>query len=212
MAPSLDSRLGSNPTPVNATLRHIGRPELDGDTNRRYVGDGAPMLIQARARRKTRRKRLLRQALDCFLAYYRQHKARTTTVYEGIPEVLATLFCAQPIPQPNAPPTNARAAPNVRLSPTSPSTLRPTIGAKPSAWAHFFVSVYGGQQLPHQKSPEPPRSANHPARNRSRARPGPDHRRLLHRHPNRPPTPASGPAGVTYGFATTPSPKSPQTS
>jgi len=27
---------------VNATLRHIGRPELDGDTIASYVGDGAP--------------------------------------------------------------------------------------------------------------------------------------------------------------------------
>ncbi len=38
----IDSRLDLIHS-VNATLRHIGRPELEGDVIASYVGDGAPL-------------------------------------------------------------------------------------------------------------------------------------------------------------------------
>src|SRR5580692_3370138 len=85
----IDSRLDLIHS-VNAALRHIGRPELDGDVIASYVGDGAPVLMR-RALGDVDDESLLVAALEYFLSYYRQHKLDHTTVYEGIPETLAAL-------------------------------------------------------------------------------------------------------------------------
>src|ERR1039458_5470200 len=85
----IDSRLDLIHS-VNAMLRHLERPELDGDVIASYVGDGAPTLVR-RALGDTDDEVLLREAMEYFLIYYRQHKLDHTTVYEGIPEVLARL-------------------------------------------------------------------------------------------------------------------------
>src|ERR1022692_4227599 len=85
----IDSRLDLIHS-VNATLRHLERPELDGDVIASYVGDGAPTLVR-RALGDTGDEVLLQKAMEYFLVYYRQHKLDHTTVYEGIPEVLARL-------------------------------------------------------------------------------------------------------------------------
>src|SRR6202041_18936 len=75
---------------VNAMLRHLGRPELHGDVIASYVGDGAPALVR-RALDNTEDEALLAIALEYFLGYYRIHKLDHTTVYEGIPELLARI-------------------------------------------------------------------------------------------------------------------------
>ena len=85
----IDSRLDLIHS-VNAMLRHIGREELDGDVIASYVGDGAPALMR-RALGEEADENLLRRALEYFLGYYRFHKLDHTTVYEGIPELLASL-------------------------------------------------------------------------------------------------------------------------
>src|ERR1700731_4818019 len=85
----IDSRLDLIHS-VNAALRHIGRPELDGDVIASYVGDGAPVLMR-RALGDIDDESLLLAALEYFLSYYRQHKLDHTTVYEGIPEILSSL-------------------------------------------------------------------------------------------------------------------------
>src|ERR1017187_2538463 len=85
----IDSRLDLIHS-VNAMLRHIGRPELDGDLIASYVGDGAPALVR-RALVDTDDEAFFREALEYFLGYYRLHKLDHTTVYEGIPETLAAL-------------------------------------------------------------------------------------------------------------------------
>ncbi len=41
----VDSRLDSIHS-VNATMPHLGRPELEGDVIASYVGDGAPALVR----------------------------------------------------------------------------------------------------------------------------------------------------------------------
>ena len=84
----IDSRLDLIHS-VNAMLRHIGRPELEGDVIASYVGDGAPALVR-RALGDTTTSAVAR-ALEYFLGYYRMHKLDHTTVYEGIPETLARL-------------------------------------------------------------------------------------------------------------------------
>src|SRR5258708_37609006 len=67
---------------VNATLLHIGRPELDCDMIATYGGDGAPALGR-RALGDTDDEPLLRAPLEYFLGYYRLHKLDHTTVYAG---------------------------------------------------------------------------------------------------------------------------------
>src|SRR5258707_5255165 len=56
-----------------------------------YVGDGAPILIQRALGGETVDDAVVRQGLQFFLSYYREHKLDHTTVYAGIKETLATL-------------------------------------------------------------------------------------------------------------------------
>ena len=60
----IDSRLDLIHS-VNAMLRHIGRPELDGDVIASYVGDGAPALVR-RALGDADDQGLFREALEYF--------------------------------------------------------------------------------------------------------------------------------------------------
>lgn len=138
----IDSRLDLIHS-VNATLRHIGCPELDGDVVASYVGDGAPALVQ-RALGETNKNNeaLLARALEYFLGYYRQHKLDHTTVYDGIREVLAGL----------AQPSNGARRLMAVLSnkPVIPSRdILRALGL-----GDFFLRVYGGNSFP-TKKPDP---------------------------------------------------------
>jgi phosphoglycolate phosphatase len=136
----IDSRLDLIHS-VNAMLLHIGRPELDGDVIASYVGDGAPALVR-RALGDTDDEVLLRAALEYFLGYYRLHKLDHTTVYEGIPEVLAGL----------AHPSNGLPRSMAVLSnkPVNPSRdIVRALGLN-----EFFVRVYGGNSFA-TKKPDP---------------------------------------------------------
>jgi phosphoglycolate phosphatase len=136
----IDSRLDLIHS-VNATLRHLGRPELDGDIIASYVGDGAPALVR-RALENTDDEALLRRGLEYFLNYYRAHKLDHTTVYEGIPEVLAGL----------ARPENGTRRLMAVLSnkPVNPSrAIVEALGL-----ADYFGSVYGGNSFA-TKKPDP---------------------------------------------------------
>ena len=156
----IDSRLDLIHS-VNAMLRHIGRPELDGDVIASYVGDGAPTLVR-RALGDTGDEALLQKAMEYFLVYYRQHKLDHTTVYEGIPEVLARLANSSKgvesntLPpdavQPNAVPPNGVPRRMAVLSnkPVVPS--RQIVEAL--GLGDFFVSVYGGNSFT-TKKPDP---------------------------------------------------------
>jgi len=83
----IDSRLDLVHS-VNAALRHIGRPELPDDVIASYVGDGAPILIQRALGGEAVDEAVVRQGLQFFLSYYREHKLDHTTLYEGIREAL----------------------------------------------------------------------------------------------------------------------------
>jgi phosphoglycolate phosphatase len=138
----IDSRLDLIHS-VNATLRHIGRPELDGDIIASYVGDGAPALVR-RALGDTENDdgTLLRSALEYFLGYYRLHKLDHTTVYDGIAETLATLSAST-----NGLPRRMAVLSN---KPVNPS--RDIVRAL--GLADFFVGVYGGNSFT-TKKPDP---------------------------------------------------------
>jgi phosphoglycolate phosphatase len=142
----IDSRLDLIHS-VNATLRHIGRPELDGELVASYVGDGAPALVQralgdADENTDENSEALLARALEYFLGYYRQHKLDHTTVYDGIPEVLAGL----------AQPSNGARRLMAVLSnkPVNPSRdILRALGL-----GDFFLRVYGGNSFS-TKKPDP---------------------------------------------------------
>lgn len=137
----IDSRLDLVHS-VNATLRHMGRPELDGDVIASYVGDGAPVLVRrVLGDADINNEALLREALEYFLGYYRLHKLDHTTVYEGIPEVLAGLASSNGVQRVMAVLSN---------KPVNPS--RQIVQAL--GLGDFFVSVYGGNSFT-TKKPDP---------------------------------------------------------
>jgi phosphoglycolate phosphatase len=86
----IDSRLDLVHS-VNAALRHIGRPELPDDVIASYVGDGAPILIQRALGGEAVDEAIVREGLQFFLAYYRDHKLDHTKVYPGIHETLRAI-------------------------------------------------------------------------------------------------------------------------
>jgi phosphoglycolate phosphatase len=146
----IDSRLDLIHS-VNAMLRHIGRPELAGDVIASYVGDGAPALVR-RALGDADDQGLFREALEYFLGYYRLHKLDHTTVYEGIPEVLAGLAEPADGVASNGVPSNRVQRQMAVLSnkPVNPS--RDIVQAL--GLGDFFVCVYGGNSFT-TKKPDP---------------------------------------------------------
>jgi phosphoglycolate phosphatase len=139
----IDSRLDLIHS-VNATLRHFNRPELEGQIIASYVGDGAPALV-SRALGDAD-EILHREALQYFLGYYRLHKLDHTTVYEGIPEMLALLADA------NAQRANdlQRLMAILSNKPVNPS--RDIVHA--FGLSDFFVHIYGGNSFS-TKKPDP---------------------------------------------------------
>ncbi len=133
----IDSRLDLIQS-VNATLRHLSRPELPGDLIASFVGDGAPMLVRRALGDPS--EALLREAIEFFLAYYRQHKLDHTTVYDGIHAALDAIAALTP----------RRTLAVLSNKPVAPSrAICEDLGLKP-----FFAQVYGGNSFP-TKKPDP---------------------------------------------------------
>ena len=134
----IDSRLDLIHS-VNAMLRKFNRPELPGEVVASYVGDGAPMLVQ-RALGDPNDEKFVKEALDFFLAYYREHKLDNTHAYPGIPKALQQI-------QSNG--TNRKMA-VLSNKPVNPSrAIVEALGL-----ADFFVHVYGGNSFD-TKKPDP---------------------------------------------------------
>jgi phosphoglycolate phosphatase len=76
---------------VNATLRHLGREELDGPTIQSYIGRGAPDLIQ-RATGGNASQDEITAGLSYFIRYYAEHKLDNTRLYPGVRETLESLY------------------------------------------------------------------------------------------------------------------------
>jgi phosphoglycolate phosphatase len=143
----IDSRLDLIHS-VNATMRHIGRPELDGDVIASYVGDGAPALVRRALGgpdTANDKEATFRAALEYFLTYYRHHKLDHTTVYDRIPETLAALSAT------NGNPNGAQR----RMAVLSNKPVNPSRDIlRALGLGHFFVSVYGGNSFS-TKKPDP---------------------------------------------------------
>src|SRR5258707_12908057 len=127
----IDSRLDLVHS-VNAALRHIGRPALPDHVIASYVGDGAPILIQRALGGEAVDEAIVRQGLQFFLSYYREHKLDHTTVYEGVQESLAAIQHAS-----NGVPRKMAVLSNKPVVPSR--AIVEALGLAP-----FFVQVYGG--------------------------------------------------------------------
>lgn len=134
----IDSRLDLVHS-VNAMLRQFNRPELPDEVVASYVGDGAPMLVR-RALGDPEDEKFFKEALDFFLAYYREHKLDHTSVYEGIPEALKQI---------QSDGKNRKMA-VLSNKPVNPS--RAIVDAL--GLAKFFVRIYGGNSF-ETKKPDP---------------------------------------------------------
>jgi phosphoglycolate phosphatase len=137
----IDSRLDLVHS-VNATLRHMRRPELPDDVIASYVGDGAPTLIRRALGDDADNEPLVRSGLEYFLAYYREHKLDHTTVYHGIQDALAAIQNAA-----NGLPRKMAVLSNKPVNPSR--AIVEALGL-----AEFFTQVYGGNSFP-TKKPEP---------------------------------------------------------
>ncbi len=137
----IDSRLDLVHS-VNAALRHIGRPELPDDVIASYVGDGAPILIQRALGGVAVDEVVVRQGLQFFLSYYREHKLDHTTVYAGVKEALTVV-------QQTSNGTRRKMA-VLSNKPVVPSRLIvEALGLGP-----FFTQIYGGNSFA-TKKPDP---------------------------------------------------------
>ena len=75
---------------INAMLRHLKRPELPVEVVASYIGDGAPMLVR-RALGDPQDEGFVREAVEYFMLYYRDHKLDHTYVYPGVLETLKAI-------------------------------------------------------------------------------------------------------------------------
>ena len=82
----IDSRLDLVNS-VNATLNHLGRPELPHETIESYVGNGVAALIH-RALGPGPSEEEVQRGQEFFLSYYRQHMLDNTVLYSGVLEAL----------------------------------------------------------------------------------------------------------------------------
>ena len=137
----IDSRLDLVHS-VNAALRHIARPELPDDVIASYVGDGAPILIQRALGGEAVDEAIVRQGLQFFLSYYREHKLDHTTVYTGIAEALAAIQSGS-----NGTPRKMAVLSNKPVVPSR--AIVEALGLGP-----FFTQTYGGNSFA-TKKPNP---------------------------------------------------------
>ena len=137
----IDSRLDLVHS-VNAALRHIGRPALPDDVIASYVGDGAPILIQRALGGETVDDAVVRQGLQFFLSYYREHKLDHTTVYAGVKEALVTVQSTR-----NGVPRKLAVLTNKPVNPSRAIVEALGLGS-------FFTQIYGGNSFA-TKKPDP---------------------------------------------------------
>jgi phosphoglycolate phosphatase len=137
----IDSRLDLVHS-VNAALRHIGRRDLPDHVIASYVGDGAPILIQRALGGEAVSEAVVRQGLQFFLSYYREHKLDHTTVYDGVKEALTAVQRSS-----NGVPRKLAVLSNKPVGPSR--AIVEALGLGP-----FFMQVYGGNSFA-TKKPDP---------------------------------------------------------
>jgi phosphoglycolate phosphatase len=126
---------------VNAMLVHYGRQEEPCDLIASYIGDGAPMLVR-RALGDPDDEYFIADALNFFMAHYREHLLDTTYVYPGTTEALDRMKAG--------PGGQSRKMAVLSNKPVRPSQrIVAGLGLSP-----YFFQVYGGNSF-HTKKPDP---------------------------------------------------------
>ena len=126
---------------VNAMLEHFHRAELPGEVIASYIGDGAPMLVR-RALGDPDDERVVQEALEYFLAYYRVHKLDHTRVYDGVKEALEVI-------------RDSTKGQDRRMAVLSNKPVNPSRAIVDAlGLGDFFIRVYGGNSF-HTKKPDP---------------------------------------------------------
>jgi len=136
---------------VNAMLAHFGKPALPNAVIAGYIGDGAAMLVRralgdpgdfdsgdptADAHPET----LIREAVNFFIAWYREHKLDNTGLFPGVRSALETIRARHPHIL-MAVLTNKPVAPSREICTQLGIAL-------------FFFQNYGGNSFP-TKKPDP---------------------------------------------------------
>lgn len=131
---------------VNATLEHLGKQPLPNSLIATYIGDGVAMLVRRALGDpgdldgKDHNETQLRDAVDFFIHYYREHKLDNTLVYDG---VLASLGAIR------------ERHPHLPMAVLTNKPVRPSreicqaLGLEP-----FFFQNYGGDSFT-TKKPDP---------------------------------------------------------
>jgi len=128
---------------VNATLAHLGKPELPLAVIAGYIGDGVSMLVRRALgdpEGDVHDDEYVTAALTYFLDYYRIHKLDFTYVYAGVMEALAEIRDAHH---------------GIAMAVLTNKPVRPSR----DICAHFgmdrfFFQNYGGNSF-HTKKPDP---------------------------------------------------------
>lgn len=122
---------------TNAMLRHMNRPEIDEQTVNSYVGDGAAKLVR-RALGDSTTDEEFEAAYKFFIRYYRNHSLENTRLYDGMEDVLRTLW---------------QRGSTLAILTNKPVKISRDI-LQGLQVAGYFVQVYGGDSFP-TKKPDP---------------------------------------------------------
>jgi len=126
---------------INAMLAEFGRQPLPEEMIATYIGDGAAMLVR-RAFGDPDDERLIENALQHFLAHYREHKLDHTRVYPGVFESLEAIR--------NMPDGTARKLAILTNKPVRASVeICEGLGLDP-----YMFRIYGGNSFA-SKKPDP---------------------------------------------------------
>ncbi len=122
---------------VNAALGHLGREALPNEEVFSYVGNGAPVLLR-RSLGEDATDDEVRQALQFFMEFYRNHMLVNTKLYPGVREAL-DVFRAEGV--------------QMAVLTNKPEKISQAIIDGIGLGEHFF-RVYGGNSF-EQKKPDP---------------------------------------------------------
>jgi phosphoglycolate phosphatase len=136
----VDSRLDLS-NAVNAMLTHFGRKEEPCELIATYIGDGAPMLVR-RALGDPDDEYYIADALNYFMAHYREHLLDNTYIYPGTTEALDRMKLGS-----NGNPRKMAVLSNKPVRPSQ--RIVEGLGLSP-----YFFQVYGGNSF-HTKKPDP---------------------------------------------------------
>lgn len=126
---------------INAMLAAFGRDPLPEEIIATYIGDGAGMLVR-RALGDPEDEPLVENALQHFLAHYREHKLDFTYVYPGVFESLDALRAA-----PDGEPRRMAVLTNKPIGPSV--AICDALGLSP-----YMFRIYGGNSFA-TKKPDP---------------------------------------------------------